>query len=241
MTTTLADFAIVTFTVDPARLAALLPPGFEPDVVRLDCGRERAFVSAVPFRDLDFRFDAAPWARFAFGQTNYRAYVIHEGRRCVWFFGTTLATPFVTVPRYLWKLPWHYSPMSFETAWTGERCDRYRLRASSSWGAARLDVDGTGEPLGRLDGFADAEETAVVLTHPLAGYFRRRDGHVGSYSVWHEPLVLGVGVARRASFRVFERLGLVAPGERPHSVLLQRETEFVILLPPRRLAVTLDV
>jgi hypothetical protein len=32
---------------------------------------------------------------------------------------------------------------------------------------------------------------------------------------------------------VFTRLRLVDPGAAPHSVLLQRETEFIIKLPPR--------
>jgi uncharacterized protein YqjF (DUF2071 family) len=231
--TTLADFAIVTFAVDPDRLRRLLPPGFEPDVFTLESGSRVAFVSAVPFRDLDFRFVALPRFRFAFGQTNYRAYVVHRGERCVWFFGTTLATAYVAIPRYLWKLPWQYSPMRFDTSWSSSRCERYRLTATARRGAARVELTGTDEPAGRLDGFADAEETAVVLTHPLAGYFQRRDGRLGTYSVWHDRLVLKRGIASRARFAIFERLGLVAPGARPHSVLLQESTEFAIYLPPR--------
>jgi len=233
--TTLADFAIVSYAVEPATLAALLPAGFAPDVFTLDSGRPCAFVSAVPFRDLDFRFGFAPWLKFHFGQTNYRAYVTHRGQRCVWFFGTSLATRWVMIPRYWWKLPWHGARIAIEADWTGERCTRYRLATTAAWGNAEADLEGSDAPTGRLDGFADAEETAVVLTHPLAGYFQRRDGVPGSYSVWHDRLELRRGTARNARFEVFEQLGLVQPGTAPHSVLLQRRTEFVIVLPPHRL------
>jgi len=232
VTTTLADFAIITFAVDPAALSRLLAPGFAPDIFTMADGSRRALVSAVPFRDLDFRFGVAPWMRFSFGQTNYRAYVTYRGRRGVWFFGTSLATPFVLIPRYLWKLPWHYARMRFDTRWSNAGCEYYRLATNGRWGAAEVDLHGTDKPLGCLDGFVDAEETAVVLTHPLSGYFYRRDGRLGSYAVWHERLQLRHGVARRARFAVFEQLGLVAPGDAPHSVLVQQTTEFIILLPP---------
>jgi len=102
VTTTLADFAIITYAVDPTTLAALLPKEFAPEVFTLNEGRRVAFVSAVPFRDLDFRFNFAPWLKFRFGQTNYRAYVTYQGQRCVWFFGTSLATAWVLIPRYAW-------------------------------------------------------------------------------------------------------------------------------------------
>jgi hypothetical protein len=40
--------------------------------------------------------------------------------------------------------------------------------------------------------------------------------------------------AQAASFPVFERLGLIEPGERPHSVLAQPVIHFDIHTPPRR-------
>jgi hypothetical protein len=233
VTTTLADFAIVTFAVDPEKLAEHLAPGFEPDVYTLVDGSRVAFVSAVPFRDLDFRFGMAPFLRFHFGQINYRAYVTYRGERCVWFFGTSLATRWVFIPRTLWKLPWHHAQMSFDCAYEGPRCTRYALRTRGQWGDADVDLVGSGDANGCLDGFADDEDCAVVLTHPLAGYFFRRDSRVGSYSVWHDKLKLQRGVANKARFDVFERAGLVARDAKPHSVLITAATEFLVFLPPR--------
>lgn len=241
VTTTLADFAIVTFDVCPEALVERLPEGFAPDTFTLADGRRRAYVSAVPFRDLDFRFHAAPWARFAFSQTNYRAYVTYRGRRCVWFFGTTLDTPFVAVPRLAWKLPWHRARTRLEAVWEDERLVSYDLHTSGRWGAARLRLDGDGAPAGVLDGFEDEDACAFVLTHPLIGYMHRLDGEPTTYSVWHERLAMQRARPLEARFDVFEGLGLVARGQAPHSVLVQRQTEFIVRLPPRRLAAETDV
>lgn len=234
--TTLADFAIATYDVSPEALAGLLPAGFAPDTFTLADGRRRAFVSAVPFRDLDFRFHAAPWARFAFAQTNYRAYVTYQGKRCVWFFGTTLDTPFVTVPRLAWKLPWHRARTRLEAGWDGDRLVSYDLQTRGRWGEARLQLEDDGAPAGTLDGFEDEDACAFVLTHPLTGYMHRLDGRLTTYSVWHERLAMQRARPLEARFEVFENLGLVERSQAPHSVLVQRETEFLIQLPPRRLA-----
>lgn len=230
--TTLADFAIITYAVEPTALAQYLPPGFEPDVFTLADGSRTAFVSAVPFRDLDFRFACATWARFAFGQTNYRAYVKYRGKRCVWFFGTSLATPLVNIPRHIWQLPWHAAQMQFNTTWNGSVCTEYKLETSSGKANAKLELLPSVIPAGTLDGFKSADETSEVLTHPLVGYFRRRDGKLGSYSVWHERLNLFKAEVRTAQFDLFVQLGLVTRNQAVHSALVQRTTEFVVLLPP---------
>ena len=232
--TTLVDVALVTFAVDPAALAAILPRGVVPDVATLDDGRRRAFVSAVTFRDLDFRLAFATGIRFSFVQTNYRAYVRIGERRLVWFFGTSLDSPLVAIPRLAWRMPWHGGKMRLAATWDGERCTSYRQSTRAGWGAADVDLEGTDQPVGRLDGFADRDESLLALTHPLDGLYRRRDGGLGGYSVWHERFAPRVGVARTARFEVFERLGLVEPGAVPHSVMLQRTIDFVVLLPPLR-------
>jgi uncharacterized protein YqjF (DUF2071 family) len=234
-TTTLRYFALVTFTVDPARLIEALPAALTPETRRLDDGREVAFVSAVSFRDVDFRFVLAPRIRASFFQTNYRAYVHGPDGRAVFFFGTTLDSRLVAIPRLMWQMPWHGGRTRLEARWADDgRCAAYRHGCTGRWGAADAEVEGTGEPAGRLDGFVDADDTAFVLTHPLDGYFLGRDGSLGRYAVWHERLRPQLGIARTARYAVFEDLGLVDPGAMPHSVLLQRAVDFDVLLPPTR-------
>jgi Uncharacterized conserved protein (COG2071) len=233
--TILEQFALVTFDVDPERLRAVLPAGLEPEVRTLAGGLARGFVSAVSFRDVDFRFAMAPWLRVSFFQTNYRAYVRgSDGRQAVFFFGTTLDSPLVAMPSRLWGMPWHPGRTSITSSWSeaGE-CESYRHMCTGRWGAADAELLGSDEPLGRLDGFADAEDAAHILTHPLDGWFERPDGRLGRYAVWHPRMALQVGAARRASYAVFEEQGLVESGAPPHSVLLTRSIEFDVLLPPR--------
>jgi hypothetical protein len=235
-TTRLDHFALVTFAVDPGRLAAVLPDGLVPEIRRLDDGSTRGFVSAVSFRDVDFRFAIAPWLRVSFFQTNYRAYVRGpDGAPAVFFFGTTLDSPLVAVPRLAWGMPWHGGSTRIRATWARDgRNLAYRHACSGRWGAADVELVGTDRPAGRLDGFADADESAAILTHPLDGFFLRPDRRLGRYSVWHERLRPRLGEARRARYAVFEGLGLVGPGDRPHSVLLQRSIAFDVLLPPTR-------
>jgi hypothetical protein len=231
--TTLRNFALVTFDVEPAALARTLPPELRPEVRTLDDGRERAFVSAVSFRDVDFRFRGAEVVRASFDQTNYRAYVIGpDGKRAVHFFETTLDSRLAAIPRRLWGMPWYGGATAIHAAWDGPRCLDYRHTCTGIRNGVDAAFTGTDLPAGRLDGFVDAEDAAVVLTHPLHGFFLRPDGRLGRYAVWHRRLRPTIGTAVRSRYGVFERLGIVTPDAVPHSVLLQPSVEFDVHLPP---------
>jgi uncharacterized protein DUF2071 len=234
--TTLEHFALITYDVDPDRLAALLPAGygFEPEVATLSDGRRRSFVSAVNFRDVDFRFAAAQFVRVSFEQTNYRAYVRRNGERAVWFFGTTLASRTAFLPRILWGMPWNRVDATLEATWDGERCLSYESRSTGKWAQAEIRLQGDGARVGRLDGWSDLDEGLSVLTHPLVGYFAHGRGGVGRYTVWHERLKLTTGHLEYGRFSAFEDRRLIVPGQQPHSVLLQPSTDFVVVLPPTR-------
>ncbi len=233
--TTLEDIAIVSFDIEPDAAAAHLPPWLAPDVVTLADGRPRALVSAVTFRDVDFRFRSMPFVRLGMIQTNYRMYVRAAHQRAVWFLGSTLSTAIVEVPRLLWKMPWTRAPATLDAVWDATACRTWRSRAIGEWGGYDVELDGLAQPMGRLDGFADEVETALVLTHPMAGYYRRLDGGVAGYHVWHAPMHPARGRAIRARYDALERAGLVSAGQAPHSVLLERRSDFRIYLPPTRL------
>jgi uncharacterized protein YqjF (DUF2071 family) len=231
--TLLRHFALATFDVDRDRLSATLPPGLTPEVRTLDDGRSRGFVSAVSFRDIDFRFRGAEIVRASFNQTNYRAYVLGpDGERAVFFFETTLDSRLAVIPRRLWGMPWFGGRTTIEAEWDGGRCLSYRHVCTGHRNAVEATFTGTARPPGRLDGFTDADDAFAVLTHPLDGYFRHPSGRLGRYSVWHPRLRPTLGIATRASYAVFERLGLVPPGAVPHSVLLQPSIDFDVRLPP---------
>lgn len=237
---TLEHFAIVTYAVAPERVRPHVHPSLELDCFPGPNGKPLVWVSMVPFEDQDFRFSAVPWARFRFGQTNYRTYVVDRatGRRAVWFFGTTLDSWTVAVPRYLWKLPWHRGRVRFDCEYDRKagRYAHYRMNTASSWAPVELELSDLGTPVSALDGIADSEGALVALTHPLIGVYFRRDGTLGTYRIWHDRLRCTSGQVVRARIDLFDRLGLVPFSEqdRPHSVLLQPRTEFTIYLPPGR-------
>jgi len=236
--TTLAHFAVITYMVEPDALRAHVHRRFELDCITGPDGRQKGLVSVVPFMDQDFRFVRCPWPKWRFGQTNYRAYVTdtETGEHVAWFFGTVLDSVTVNVPRYAWKLPWHAARIRFDTEYDRqlERYTKYRMVTQSKWAPAELELTDTGTPPEDLLGFDDLESGLVLLTHPLHGYFYRRDGKLGSYSIWHDKLQTTVGQLSKASFPLLEQLGLVNDGDTAniHSVLMQVETEFVIYLPP---------
>jgi hypothetical protein len=237
----LEHFAIITYAIPPERLRPHVHPRFDLNCTTDNEGHQQALISMVPFEDQDFHFVGCPWAQFRFGQTNYRAYVIdrESGHRAVWFFGTTLDSWAVNIPRHLWKLPWHPGRIRFDCAFDEKenRYTRYSMTTSSDWAPVEVEVEDTGKPVAQLDGFEDLESGLFIVTHPLGGYFHRRDGQLGSYSVWHDRLRCTEGRLTHARVALFERLGLASYEEQqhPHSVLLQHRTEFTIYLPPRRL------
>lgn len=239
--TTLKHFALVNYAVPPERVRPFVHPRFALDCFPGPHGAPRVWISVVPFEDQDFRFFHMPALRFHFGQTNYRTYVVDRttGQRAVWFFGTTLDSLTVLLPRYLWRLPWHHGNIRFDCTFDSRlgRYTQYRMRTASKWAPVELTLEDTGEAISQLHGFPDLESGLVQLTHPLSGYYYCRDGQLGGYTIWHDRLSCTSALCRHARFGLLHRLGLVSFDEQqhPHSVLMQHETEFIIHLPPTRL------
>ena len=238
--TTLLHFAIVTWHVDPDALRAQLDARYEPDCVDIDGVGPRALVSAVTFLDHEFRFVLCPWPKSAFGQTNYRAYVTDTktGEHVAWFFGTCLDSPAVAVPKFAWGLPWHRAHMAFDCDYD-DLAGRYRsfaVETRSRFAPARLQLEDSGEAPRELPGFSNLESGLVLLTHPTRGVFFRRDGSVGTYTIWHDRIRPTTARLVRADYPLFEQLGLIRSGDSDgvHSVLVQRSVDFTIYLPPSR-------
>jgi len=228
--TTLLDFALITWAIDPALLEQTLPDGFVPEV------RDgHAFVSMVPFVDRRFHFRCAPFAPVSCGQVNYRAYVRRGDETGVWFFGTSLDSIFVLLPRVAWRMPWHRDRLRFTSNWSAGGCASYRLEATGKWGGASVSLRGAGRPLPELPAFASHDEARQLVIDPFTGWYDRRDGSgVGRYSVWHEPLELEEAIVDKARCDLFANLGLIEVGARPLWAGVQRSVYFDVHTPPIR-------
>ncbi len=238
--TTLQHFVIVTYWVDQSSLRQLIHSRFEPVCLAVNGGSRRALVSVVTFLDRNFRFAECPYFKGSFGQTNYRAYVegTQTGEQAAWFFGTCLDSLSVVIPRYLWRLPWYRAQMEFDCRYdqAAARYSTFNVRTQSDWAPAWLAIKDSGKPPVELAGVSNLEAGLVLLTHPMRGYFFRRDGALGSYTIWHDRAQPTVGTIQEASYPLLQRLGLVDDADQRdiHSVLLQRYIDFTIYLPPSR-------
>lgn len=237
VTCKLQHFSIITYAVDPSRFDGLFPPRFKLDTVIID-GHEKGLVSVVPFIDVDFTSAVFPFPNFTMGQTNYRVYIIDKntGERCVWFIGTTLDSWTLVVPRHLWKLPWHHGSVNFETNFDAStNCyTKYSMRTDAQWAPASVELTQRAEQSIELPGFPNTETGLIYLTHPLAGFYYRRDGVLGTYRVWHKRLNVRPATLVSASFGLLHKMGIVMENEQknPHSVLVEPLNEFTIYLPP---------
>jgi hypothetical protein len=227
----LEDFAIVNWPVDPERLRPHLPAGFEPE--------ERsgtAYVAMVAFRNHGFHFRAAPFARLSCGQADYRTFVRRGEDRGVWFFGGSLSSRLVVVATALWKMPWHHESIDMASSSPDDPSAQWTFRASGGWGAAAVTLTRTGRPFAHSQGFDGAADNADSLTDPIVGWYPRRDGAIGRYSVWHEPLELQEATAEVTRCDVFERLGLINKNQAPSGAGLQRTVSFDVHTPPTKIA-----
>jgi uncharacterized protein YqjF (DUF2071 family) len=229
-TTTLLDFALLTWAVDPALVQPLLPDGFTVDI-----RAGAALISMVPFIDRRFRFRCLPFAPVTCGQVNYRTYVRHGGLSGVWFFGTSLDSVFVALPQVAWKMPWHRDRVTIASSWAGPSCESWELDASGQWGSAHVVLRGRSRPMAAPPGFGGDDDVSLVLCDPFVGWYARKDGSgVGRYSVWHQPLALEDAEIDEARVDVFASLGLTTPGQPPDFAGVQRSVLFDVHTPPIR-------
>lgn len=234
----LQHFAIITYAVAPSRFDGLFPDRFKLDTVEIN-GSEKALISVVPFIDVDFTSAVYPFPKFTMGQTNYRIYIIDKNtnERCVWFLGTTLDSWTLAVPRVLWNLPWYSGTVNFDCEFDEiqRKYTKYKMTTNADWAPASVELKQEDNLAMELAGFPDLETGLVYLTHPLAGFYHRRDGKLGTYRVWHKKLDVAAASLCSANFGLLSRLGLVTLEEQQsaHSVLIEPVNEFTIYLPPK--------
>ena len=150
---------------------------------------------------------------------NVRTYVRHrDGREGVWFFGTSLDSRLVTIPRLLWAMPWHRERVSVDDTW--------QVAVEGAFGGARIALEPSDAPLGQ----------APWLVDPELGWYPRRGrvDDVGRYSVWHEPLPLRAAAVSESHVELLRTLDLDAVDAPPAWAGVVDTTTFDVHTPPRR-------
>lgn len=221
----LDHFCIVTWALEPARLAQALPAGLRPQTFEVG-GRECSLASAVAFVDQDFHFRGCPPARITCAQINYRAYVRRTDLSGVLFLRTILGSRWAIVPRRLWSMPWVHEPVEVRGRWDGPDLRALDVEAPGAVGRTSIHLEGQAVP------DVPSALLSPEVADPALGWFARRDGRLGHYSVWHAPLELHAARVVSASAGPFEDAGLVDPDQAPLAALVQRSVEFDVHLPP---------
>ena len=192
-------------------------------------------MSVVTFRDVDFRFRLAPFFRLDV-ELNYRTLSGSgtSGGAVPWQHRSHPIVPCAVA----WKMRGTRAPATIDATWEASRARRGGPGAGE-WGGYDVELAGTSEPVGRLDGFADELEAARAPTHPLAGYYRRID--VGSLAITYGTRPCSRHeVARCARDDALERLGLVTSDQRRIRCYWSAAPTSGIYLPPRLLTHPLD-
>jgi hypothetical protein len=240
--TNLKHFSLINYQVPKERLLKYIPEEFfEIPEFEIN-GKKMALMSAVPFFDEDFYFPKISKKKFSFMQTNYRVYIIDKktNEHAVWFFGTTLGSYSVYIPKIFFKIPWHYSKykVDFEYNTIEKRYYSYEIssKSNSIFGEMRVSISDTGKKISSHEGFKDYNEMKLILTHPVSGYFYRNDKRVGTYSIWHDEMDLNLAKANDLYFAIYENLGLLSKEEmqKPISIFLTPEIFFEVYLPPKQ-------
>jgi len=237
--TQLEHFSIISYKVPIKRIEHFIPKPFKLWTY-IEDGMEYALISAVPFKDKDFSFyRISRFPKFNFFQTNFRAYIIDErdNSYSAWFFGTTLGSITAIIPKKLWSMPWEYAKYKCSFKQNKDHYLEYKMEFKSKFGNGDIDIESTGNTVKLLDGFKNREEQVHILTHPIIGYYKMKQGEIGTYEIWHPEIELTEAKASHLYFELFEKLGLLSKSEmmKPHSVLITPKIEFDILLPPRKI------
>lgn len=133
------DLAFFHWRVDPARVAAHLPPGLEVDLYRGE-----AWLGVVPFRMANARLRGIP-ASPPFLELNLRTYVAADGVPGVWFFSLDAGSPSaVRAARAVLHLPYFNADIERreEGGWIHDRSVRIHR------GEAQAQFAGTFRPVG---------------------------------------------------------------------------------------------
>jgi hypothetical protein len=237
--TNLEHFAIISYKIPIERIQHLIPKPFKLWTY-VENEKEYALISAVPFKDKDFSFyRISRFPSFNFFQTNFRAYIIDErdNSYSAWFFGTTLGSMTVIIPKKIWNMPWEYAKYKCSFKQNKEHYIEYKMDFKSKFGDGNIDIESTGNRVKLLSGFKNMAEQVHILTHPIIGYYDLKNGEIGTYEIWHPEIELKEATFNHLYFELFEKLGLLNKSEmmNPHSVLITSKVEFDILLPPRKI------
>ena len=223
---TIEDMAVVTWAVPIAGCEAHLPPLVQVRTWPTPFG-ERALLSTVAYRYRNLWFRGVPFLGLRAVQVHHRLHVEMRGTPGVWFFGTWMDSPYASVPRRLWGMPWWRSEIGLAATWERGRLIDHRP------------VGGAGEGPGALHLAAPEDDDRVppaiadAVVNPEQGWWRRGTGQrLGSLSVGHRRQHGHQAKVVTAAFHPLVARGLVTSEAEPWFARVVRNFEIAVGTPP---------
>lgn len=226
--TSLHDFVILTFYVNPEKVSKLIPEGFELYTVYFD-NKRMGLGSLVSFSEDGLHLCGLPWFKFSFKQIDYRLYIKNKatGEVSILFIKTLSSSWLNFIPRLIWRLPWKSADITLNN-----KNKTYHLISRSFKGEDYFFLTNTYVPVNHLPGFNSLTEGLHILTGLTKGYYRRSRLTIGYYEVWHSPIIPSVGVfvdGELKSLKKYLDKDLLV-----HSVLITPKVEFIAYMPPKK-------
>jgi len=222
-----SNLGLVTYAVDPALLADLLPPGCVPDLID---GAARVSLVAFDFRDA--RVFGLRWpGHVNFPEVNLRYYVRHGDERGVAFVGELVPRRAIAaIARRVYNEPYAAVPM---TSRTREDDATVTIEHELTVGGRpqRIVVAGRKPPV-----TPEAGADAHWLKEHRWGFGRTRGGRLLSYEVVHPTWAVYPDATAELAFdfgRAYGERWAFLAGERPASVLLAAGS--AVSVSPKRL------
>jgi len=203
------DLLFAHWPVDPAVIAALLPPPLEPDLFD-----GRAYLGIVPFRmeDVGPRGWPAPPLVGAFPEINVRTYARVGDLSGVWFLSLDAASRLaVEGARAAFHLPYYQAAM--RVGRVREVVDYRSIRVDGRGAPARFEA--RYRPTGPIE-WAAPGSLEAWLTDRRRLFAMDGDGRILRTEVRHGPWPLQPAAARIEVETMAAAAGLTLPDEPPH-------------------------
>lgn len=232
------DMLFINYAVAPERVRPLIPKELELETVTTG-GHTVAFVSVVPFKNVDIRSSVIPIPGLSFEQINYRTYVSTGEGPAVYFFDMRVDSRMIAGASTIINLPVSYESIDIvttpahaepgaidkEATDLDRRIVRYEVRSSGAQGLTADVLIGGREP---IIGSKDEAIPVEFITERPIGYVSAAAGGILKIAVEHARLDALLARAESVRAPLLESLGILNMDEsmRPHSVLYVPDAVF---------------
>jgi hypothetical protein len=233
----LRDILYLTYLLPESRIRRLVPE----NIIFSSHFKDQVFLSVVIFTSHNVRIAGIPVSS-AYNQINVRTYVIDPLTKepAVLFLRSGVSSRMTATLTHFIGVPWEYADLSL-VAQSSERFGYERYEALGTWGAGgRVSVviaEDTVVPT-HCDGIENYRRASQFLTGPAVGLFSRR-GRLLRFEVKHSEIMPHSGRVLRAELDLLTESGLLNRVDlsTPYNVLLARNAEFTVFMPPEELKI----